>query len=63
MDKMFNLTAFCPKWKKLTPADERNNDKVLHSDLPKHDDELLKHQHSLCPHPEHSSKSEVVDQC
>ena len=30
--------------------------------MTKYDDQLLEHEHSLCPHPHHSHQCKVVDQ-
>ena len=61
------LLPFACTWyslgsQKLTPADEGDNNKVSDCDPPKHNDELLKHEHSLSPHPAHRGKSEVLDE-
>ena len=46
----------------LTPADKWHSNNESGSDMTKYDDQLLEHEHRLCPHPHHSHQCEVVDQ-
>ena len=46
----------------LTPTDKWHSNKELGGSFTEHNDQLLEHEHSLCPHQHHSSQREVVDQ-
>ena len=46
----------------LTPAYKWYSNKELSGGLAEDNDQLLKHEHSLCPHEHHSCQRKIVDQ-